>query len=121
MKQMIYMALAEIAGDRLLYAMPAPVRPIPEDMPDLSCAVYGAEDLNGRICYVGSVYRPADPRGLASHIAEYLRDDPRTGKWDKVYVLPVRENIPELDVRRLAGDVAGWLLPYDRERWPQAS
>ena len=120
MKRMVYMALAEIADDRILYAMPTPVRPVPEEMPDLSCAVYAAEDRSGRVCYVGG-YRPADYRGLGSHIAEYLRDDPRTEKWDKVYVLPLRHDIPELDVRLLCGEVAGWLLPYDRERWPQAS
>lgn len=121
MKRMVYLALAEIADDRLLHAMPRPVRPAPEAMPALCCAVYAAEDDAGKVCYVGSVYRPNDPQGLASHVGEYLRDDPRTGKWHRVYVLPLRPDLDESEVRSLGGEVAGWLLPYDRERWPTAS
>ncbi|MFF3445444.1 hypothetical protein [Streptosporangium sp. NPDC002721] len=121
MKRMVYMALADIAGPRLLRRTPLSVRPAPEQLPDLSCAVYAAEDEDGQICYVGSVYRPGDPRGLATHIGEYLREDPRTSKWSKLYVLPIKPGTPKVDVRRLGGKVAGWLLPYDRERWPQAS
>ncbi|GII34134.1 hypothetical protein Pmi06nite_75760 [Planotetraspora mira] len=118
---MVYTALTQIAGTRLQRTMPLPLRPVPEHLPDLSRAVYITEDEDGKICYVGSVYRPADPNGLASHIGEYLRDDPRTGKWSRIYVLPLRPDTSEVDVRRLGGEVAGWLLPYDRERWPQAS
>jgi hypothetical protein len=121
MKRMVYTALAKIAGDRLLRAMPEPQPVASQHLPDLSNAVYAAEDARGRICYVGSVYRPGDPRGLASHIEEYLRGDLRTGKWIKIYVLPLRSDISESAVRRLCGEVAGWLLPYDRERWSQAS
>ncbi|GAA3089681.1 hypothetical protein [Streptosporangium carneum] len=121
MKRMVYMALTDLAGRRLLHRMPLPMRPLPEQLPDLSCAVYAVEDENGKVCYVGSVYRPADPHGLASHIGEYLREDPRTSKWSRIYVLPLQPSTSEVEVRRFGGKVAGWLLPYDRERWPQAS
>ncbi|MEU6358301.1 MULTISPECIES: hypothetical protein [Streptomyces] len=101
--------------------MPEPLAPRPEAMPGASCAVYVVEDSRGTVCYVGSVCRPYDMCGLASHIGEYIADLSMTGKWARVYVLPLGEDTPEADVRRIGGDIAGWLLPYDRERWPQAS
>lgn len=119
MKQGTYHALADLCGPRLARSKPEPLFPRPEAMPDASCAVYVAEDARGAVCYVGSVCRPDDSSGLASHIGEYLTDLPMTGKWDRVYVLPLHGDTPEPEVRRIGGDIAGWLLPYDRERWSQ--
>jgi len=78
MRRPVYLALAEISEAHLLRAMPHPVEPNPEALPDFSCAVYAVEDRQGEICYVGSVYRPDDLQGLASHVREYLRDEVRT-------------------------------------------
>ncbi|WP_338906612.1 hypothetical protein [Streptomyces nigra] len=121
MKPGTYKALAELCGPYLVRQMPEPLPPRAESMPDCSCAVYIAEDVGGSVCYVGSVCRYDDSRGLASHIGEYLTDLPMTDKWARVYVLPLSGETPEPVVRRVGGDIAGWLLPYDRERWTQAS
>lgn len=121
MKQGTYHALADLCGPYLARAMPDPLAPRPEAMPNANCAVYVVEDARGVVCYVGSVCRPDDRGALASHIGEYLAELPMTDKWARVYALPLGGGTPEPEVRRLGGDIAGWLLPYDRERWPQAS
>ncbi|WP_406727847.1 hypothetical protein WJ438_29080 [Streptomyces sp. GD-15H] len=121
MKHGTYHALADLCGPHLAQTMSEPLAPRPEVMPDSSCAVYIAEDTRGAVCYVGSVCRPDDGHGLANHIGEYLAELPMTDKWARVYVLPLRGATPEPEVRRIGGDIAGWLLPYDRERWQQAS
>ncbi|MEV6181175.1 hypothetical protein [Streptomyces sp. NPDC052015] len=120
MKKGTYAALADLCGPYLLCPMPERLTPNPEVMPPASCAVYVAVDERGAVCYLGSVCRPSDTQGLGSHVAEYLADLPKTEKWAGVYVLPLRPDTPEPEVRRIGGDIAGWLLPYDRERWPQA-
>lgn len=121
MKQGTYHALADLCVPHLAETMPEPLAPRPETMPDASRAVYIAEDGRGAVCYVGSVCRPDDSQGLASHIGEYLAELAITDKWSRLYALPLRGDTPESEVRRLAGDIAGWLLPYDRQRWQQAS
>ncbi|WP_394434761.1 hypothetical protein [Streptomyces sp. SGAir0957] len=120
MDRAIYLALAKMCGDNLAYCLPSAVRPLAEQMPDVSCAIYVASDRRGIVCYVGSVCRPNDPCGLASHIGEYLLDVSKTAKWHELQLLPLRDGTPEPDVRSLAGEVAGWLLPYDNQRWPTA-
>lgn len=120
MKKGTYMALADLCAPYLLHSMPEQLKPSSEAMPDASCAVYVAIDDRGSVCYVGSVCRPSDQRGLASHVGEYLSDLPKTEKWTGVYAIPLQFDTPEPEVRRIGGDIAGWLLPYDRERWPQA-
>ncbi|MGW4476436.1 hypothetical protein ACWENQ_42820 [Nonomuraea sp. NPDC004354] len=121
MNRTVYRALAEMCGHALLHPMPHPYEVDLEMLPDASCAVYAVVDGREKVCYVGSVYRPSDPQGLASHVREYLHEDLKTARWSKIYVLPLRPGISEKEVRRIGGEVAGWLLPYDRERWPQAS
>ncbi|MFD0300353.1 hypothetical protein [Streptomyces sp. NPDC127123] len=121
MKRATYAALADLCGPYLTRATPEELPPDSDLMPDSSCAVYIAVDALGRVCYVGSVCRPSDGRGLASHVSEYLRDLPKTEKWSGIHVLLLRSDTPEPKVRCIAGEVAGWLLPYDRERWPLAS
>jgi hypothetical protein len=115
------MALAEMCRPALLHVMPRPYQVDPEMLPDASCAVYAVVDGREKVCYVGSVYRPSDPQGLASHVREYLHENPKTARWSKIHVLPLRSDISERKVRHIGGAVVGWLLPYDRERWPQAS
>ncbi len=121
MKQGTYQALVELCGPHLVRAMPESLPPRPDAMPDASCAVYVVEDVRGAVCYVGSVCRPDDNRGLARHIGEYLAELPMTDKWARVYALPLSGDTQEAEVRRIGGDIAGWLLPYDRVRWQQAS
>ncbi|PBC77085.1 hypothetical protein BX265_1822 [Streptomyces sp. TLI_235] len=120
MKAGTHTALAELCSPYLLRQQPQQVLPPrPDAMPDASCAVYAAIDDRGSVCYVGSVCRPGDTQGLASHVAEYLDNLPKTAKWTGLYVFPLRPDTPEAEVRRIGGDIAGWLLPYDRERWPR--
>lgn len=121
MKRATYAALTDLCGPYLIRAIPEEFPSDPDLMPDSSCSVYIAVDPQGRVCYVGSVCRPKDGRGLASHLGEYLHDLPKTEKWRGIHILPLRSDTPEPEVRRIGGEVAGWLLPYDRERWPQAS
>ncbi|MFJ8463069.1 hypothetical protein [Streptomyces swartbergensis] len=120
MKKGTYTALADLCEPYLLNRMPERLAPNPEAMPPASCAVYVAVDERDAVCYVGSVCRPTDAHGLGSHVSEYVADLPKTGKWAGVYALLLRPDTPEPEVRRIGGDIAGWLLPYDRERWPQA-
>lgn len=120
MKEGTYAALADLSMPYLLHPMPDQLAPVPHAMPDAACAVYIAIDERDRVCYVGSVCRPHDEHGLGNHVAEYLHNLPKARKWASVYVLPLRPDTPEPEVRRIGGDVAGWLLPYDRERWSAA-
>lgn len=60
MKQGTYHALADLCGPYLARAMPDPLAPRPEAMPNANCAVYVVEDARGVVCYVGSVCRPDD-------------------------------------------------------------
>ncbi|CAM5306522.1 hypothetical protein [Streptomyces chartreusis] len=120
MKKGTYMALADLCGVYLLCPMPERLMPNAEAMPSVSHAVYVAVDERDAVCYVGSVCRPNDEQGLGSHVSEYIADLPKTEKWTGVYALPLRPDTPEPEVRRIGGDIAGWLVPYDRERWPQA-
>lgn len=117
MKKGTYTALTDLCEPYLLYAMPEQLAPT-QAMPPASCAVYVAVDEHDAVCYVGSVCRPRDAQGLGSHVSEYIADLPKTEKWAGVYALPLRPDTPEPEVRRIGGDIAGWLLPYDRERWP---
>lgn len=117
MERGTYTALADLCESYLLRAMPERLMPEPDAMPPSSCAVYVAVDERDAVCYVGSVCRPRDPHGLSSHVGEYIADLPKTEKWAALYVLPLRPDTPEPEVRRIGGDIAGWLLPYDRERW----
>ncbi|MCZ4125386.1 hypothetical protein [Streptomyces sp. H39-S7] len=121
MKLGTFNALAELCGTHLLRAVPEELEPLPEFMPDASCAVYIAVDSRGHVGYVGSVCRPKDGRGLSSHVREYLDTLPKTDTWVGIYALLLHPDTPEPEVRRIGGDIAGWLLPYDRERWPRAS
>ncbi|MER7362859.1 hypothetical protein [Nonomuraea wenchangensis] len=121
MNRTVYMALAKMCGSALLHVRPRPYKVDPDVLPAASCAVYAAVDSREKVCYVGSVYRPSDPQGLASHVREYLHENPKTVRWSKIYVLPLRPGMSEKEVRRIGGEIVGWLLPYDRERWPQAS
>lgn len=120
MKEGTYVALADLCGPHLRNAMPERLAPTPEAMPTASCAVYVAVDGRGAVCYVGSVCRPSDTYGLESHVGEYMANLPKTEKWAGIYALPLKPGTPEVEVRRIGGDIAGWLLPYDRERWPPA-
>jgi hypothetical protein len=117
----IYTALADLCGTALLESMPEERSVDPNSLPLASCAVYIAVDDSGAVGYVGSVCRPQDANGLSNHISEYLHDLPKAQKWRGLYVLPLRPTTSELEVRRIAGDIAGWMIPYDRERWPRAS
>ncbi|MGA5493117.1 hypothetical protein ACPCSP_01950 [Streptomyces cinereoruber] len=121
MKRGTYAALAGLCGTALLTAMPDELDVDPDSLPEVSCAVYVAVDDAGVVCYVGSVYRPQDAQGLSSHISEYLRDLTKAQRWQGLYVLPLCATTAELEVRRIAGDIAGWLIPYGRTRWPTAS
>ncbi|GAA4310214.1 hypothetical protein ACFQY7_43880 [Actinomadura luteofluorescens] len=112
-----YLALSRICGHHLLRPCPGPYEIDPEEMPTASAAVYIAADERNQVCYVGSVCRPKDPEGLASHVREYLKAVQKTARWRYLYVLPLRSNTAEAEVRGIAGEVSGWLLPYDRERW----
>jgi hypothetical protein len=121
MEKGTYMALVDLCRPYLLRSVPKRLAPGPQAMPDAACAVYIATDDRDAVCYVGSVCRPHDKQGLANHVGEYIHDLPKTGKWASVYALPLQPDTPEPEVRRIGGDIAGWLLPYDRERWPNAN
>ncbi|MGW0965803.1 hypothetical protein [Streptomyces sp. NPDC002516] len=121
MKRGIYTALAALCGTALLESMPEERSVDPDSLPSASCAVYIAVDADGAVCYIGSVCRPRDAHGLSNHISEYVLKLPKAQKWKGLYVLPLRSTTSELEVRRITGDIVGWMIPYDRERWPRAS
>lgn len=115
----VYMALAALAGDHLHQPVPHPVE-IDEGCELVaSAAVYIAINRFGTVEYVGSVDRSGHPIGLHRRIREHLRLPGRSGRWVRLWVLPLKPGTPRSVVRELEGEVGRLLCPTGGRRLPR--
>ncbi len=113
-----YHVLCRYAGSHLWWSHPWP---LPAAVPfglQAGSAVYIVEDASGNCRYVGSVCRGVG--GLAARIAEHLTDPIKCELWHRVWVLPLRPETPEVEVRRIEGVVGAHLPRLGSQRLPRA-
>lgn len=107
-----YQALEAYAGEHLASSLPDPYGiGRGEAVPDCAVAVYVAVGVDGRVLYVGSVVRRADPKAVANRLAEHLRQPQRLAAWNSLYLIPLREDTPLEVVRRIEGRIGAHLAP----------
>jgi hypothetical protein len=114
-----YNAIASYAGAWLTEQIPRP-RPVDEveDLP-VSSGVYVICDALERVCYVGSICRPGQIRGLARRLREHLQEPLKRMTWHTVWVVPLRDDTPVDVVRRVEGAVGSDLRPTRCHRLPK--
>lgn len=76
-------------------------------------AVYIVCDWAGHVRYVGSTIRGADAR-----LGQHLADVERTLEWATVWVVPLVNQTPIEDVRRIEGLIGRALGPADTRTLP---
>lgn len=113
-----YQAMVRYAGSHLASVRPWPVPATTPFAYRCSVAIYIVCDVGQRCCYVGSVARRKHG-GLESRIAEHLADHTKRSTWHTVWVLPLREDTPIVEVRRLEGVVGAHLGPRASRRLPK--
>jgi hypothetical protein len=72
-----------------------------------------------RVQYVGSVWRPAQPRGVASRLSEHLREHYKRLAWKTVWIVPLTVETPESVVRSVEACVGAELGPLGSSRLPK--
>ena len=116
-----YYQLALLVAPYLSQALPNPfffeggLRPLPIPV---SVGIYVAFDPVWSVTYVGSVARPANPRGLEARVNEHLREGRKVLAWRGVYVLPLMPTMSSVSVRQLEGHVGRILRPRMSARLP---
>lgn len=113
-----YHDLCSYAGSRLWWPHPWPLQAATPFGLQVGSAVYIVEDATGNCRYVGSVCR--DVGGLAVRIAEHLNELTKCQSWYRVWVLPIRPETPEIEVRRVEGVVGAHLPRLGFQRLPRA-
>lgn len=104
-------SLAAYAGDRIYPNGPSGPHPFrPETTPNVRRAVYIVCAWSGRIVYVGST-----TVGLRARFAQHLSDRAKTLDWTTVYVVPLNDDTPSQDVRRIEGRI-GLAVGPERNR-----
>lgn len=108
-------SLAAFAGDWL--HADGPSGPYPFD-PRLSVAagnaVYVVCGWSGRALYVGST-----TVGIAMRFAQHARDVGKTRDWTTAYVIPLKDDTPLRDVRRIEGRVGLAIGPERNKALPR--
>lgn len=116
MNRLTYRVMCEYAGPALLASFAWPVAltlPFPLAV---TSAVYIVVDARGRCHYVGSVRRANG--GLGSRLAEHLADAKKRSTWHAAWVIPLRPETPEAEVRRIEGVIGAHLGPYASRQLP---
>ncbi len=116
-----YYQLALLAGADLAQAVPEPLlfdQRIPRLRAKVPVGVYVAFDQYWHVAYVGSVWRPNNPRGLEERISEHLRDRRKSFSWRGAWILPLRLTITPAELRRLEGHIGRTLRPFMSRRLP---
>lgn len=114
----LYRICARYAGTNLLrlderrYAIGAG-----EDLPDYSCAVYIAIDVDGNVDYVGSVRRTSGA-AARQRLAEHLADNARFRAWAEMMLIPLSPGTPHSMVLKTEGRVGAHLAPRRNKRLP---
>lgn len=105
--------------DRWVPSGAAPIRAIElgsDEIPDFRNAVYVADARDGTSVYVGSVCRQA---GLNGRIREHLRRPSRSSTWERVWVVPIADDVGSRHVRWIEGLVGRLVLPTQNCRLPR--
>lgn len=116
MNSTTYRVLCAYAGPQLLWSHPWPVPAVTPFPLDVAAAVYVVLDVDGGCCYVGSVRRGSG--GLAGRLSEHLDDPAKRARWHCVWVVPLRPDTVDAEVRRIEGVVGAHLGPYGSRRLP---
>jgi hypothetical protein len=112
-RRALYLDLARMMGDWLAKPMPRLYRPSGL-VPAAGVAVYVGLRPDRSVDYVGSVFRPNDPSGLAARIREHQG----VRKWAYIVVFPLVVTTPQDVVRRLEGTVGRITRPKRNRRLP---
>lgn len=110
-------SLAAYAGDRLHPLGPSgphaccPRVPVPARR-----AVYVVTAWSGRALYVGST-----TVGVGVRLTQHLADVSRTLDWATVYVVPLRDDTPTAEVRRIEGRVGLAVGPERNKALPRVA
>lgn len=116
---MNYRAMCAYAGEYLGTLMPDPIHiGQGEAVPAVSVGVYVAVGLDGEVLYVGSATRPLDEYGVRSRIEEHLRRHERRELWESVYIVPLLNDTPLSEVRRIEGRIGRHLAPRTTRALP---
>lgn len=114
-----YEVLAGYAGRYLSRSHPWAVAVAVPFPLSCGCAVYAAYDTEDICRNVGSVAR-IYPGGLGQRIREHMADPAKRNTWTMLYVFPLSETTPLVEVRRLEGVIGAHLHPIDN-RWLPAA
>ncbi|MGN6373672.1 MAG: hypothetical protein ACTHM1_11915 [Solirubrobacteraceae bacterium] len=89
-------------------------RGIPRALPSARTAVYITEKRSGRTAYVGQTRQ-----GTARRLAQHVRYWNRATTWAWVWVVPLLDETPNLELNRIEGRIGEWLRPVDSRRLPK--
>jgi hypothetical protein len=104
-------SLAAFAGERLHPDGASGPYPFGPDVPvHAPRAVYLVCGWSGRVLYVGST-----TAGLRARFVQHIGDVPKTLDWATVYVIPLTDDTPTTDVRRIEGRI-GLVARPERSR-----
>lgn len=108
-------SIAAYAGDRLHPDGPSGPHPFGPRMPVTArCAAYLVCAWSGRVLYVGST-----TVGLGRRFAQHLGDPARTLDWATAYVVPLTDDTPPAEVRRIEGRIGLAVGPERNEALPR--
>lgn len=115
MRAVFYLSACEFAGRWLDPLGPAPgPEIISRDMPaGPACAIYIVCDWGGRVLYVGST-----TTGVRNRLRQHLTDTDRTSAWAEVWIIPLRNDTPLAEARRVEGLVGLALRPLSNRALP---
>ncbi len=108
-------SISAYAGDRLRADGASGPHPFDRHIPVAArCAVYLVCAWSGRVLYVGST-----TVGVGLRFAQHLSDPARTLDWATAYVLPLDDDTPTAEVRRIEGRVGLAVGPERNEALPR--
>ncbi|MFF8906316.1 GIY-YIG nuclease family protein [Streptomyces olivaceoviridis] len=86
----------------------------PKSAGSVSNAVYVVCGWSGRVLYVGST-----TVGIARRFAQHARDVGKTRDWTTAYVIPLKDDTPLRDVRRIEGRIGLAIGPERNKALPR--
>jgi hypothetical protein len=86
----------------------------PSTVPGDGPVVYVVGSLTNDVAYVGS-----SMTGAAGRLRAHLRESGKRRTWRSVWLIPLRPETPEIEVRRIEGRVGARLCPIGSRRLPR--